>query len=165
MKKPSSSLMCMAGHLGSGPFCLSVSVPLQTSVFLGAMDSSCSQPQGPRGMDRRQNFDFWGPHIAINEVFSYWNSLGNSIWLFKMFWNKKIRTLAGSNWKASICLIHRLHLIFFRTVWQLMITIQTGWCLLGKKMDTWYHQRQDSMKLYTVDKINTEFICRCTHLL
>lgn len=68
MKKASGSLVCMAGHPGSGPFCLAVSVPLQTSVFLGAMDSSCSQPQGLRGMDRRQNFDFWGPHIAINEV-------------------------------------------------------------------------------------------------
>lgn len=83
------------------PCCLCT---LQISIFLGAMDSSCGQPQGLRKMDRRQNFDVEAHILQLSS--SYWNSHGNSIWLFQIFWNKKIRILVDSNWKASICLIY-----------------------------------------------------------
>lgn len=134
MKKASNSLVCLAGHTGSGPFCFAVSVPLQTSIFLVALDSSWGQPQWLRETDRRQNFDCWGPDIAINKVLPTEILLETSL-DSKLFWEKKIRTLADGNWKASICLIHRLLLffIFLRTVWQLIIIVQTGCDFTVKK--------------------------------
>lgn len=161
MKKARNSLVCTAGHPGSGPFCLAVSVPLQTSIFLGAMDST-GQPQGLKEMDRRQHFDCWGPHIAINKVLPTEILLETPFDSSKYFGTRKSELLQTVTEKQAFALYigYIFYLFASELCGSLWLPSRLNNVYWEKKIDTWYHQRQDSMKLYTLDKIHTEFICR-----